>query len=918
MRHKWLLSLLVIAILLGITLAILPLAMQRLAVTWLEQNGADRAAIGNIDLNIFTGRLGVFDVEVEKEGEKPLRIWRLTADVDWWPLSRKRFFVKAVWLYDAELLINQREDGGLEIGGIRLAPEYRAGSKSPTESGSSGFLERWGVGINSFAIRNSTIRYRSTMFDERLDINSLYVLNAFSWQPDNPARINFDLLLNNQPVTLSSDTRFFRSKPDSSSTLRIADLDLSHYEPLAKQAGIDELQGLLSLSLVFDTVYENHNQAHFTLDANVNISDFRMRQGDLLVEDKGLQYQTKARLNLPATVGQELGTADGQLVIQNQAVTISNYRANFSQLVWDGDATITAGNVSDAPFNTLIRGNVEVANLLIDDQKAGLKLAIVKKAAAKEISVALPGDVQVGEITLNDIKALQQTDSDLEPGLPEIGIKQADFRDARLINAKQLATIASIDLASLSAQTADKKLQLARVQTLNVEQAAVKLQEIASVKSLVLTDAQALKPLNSTDSANPEPAVRVSRTRLDNLQFQFEPQSMLVESIDIDALNVLAKRQTDGSLYAINLLPTVTTEAPSAQTSTPGDEKSGAHFTLKLDKIDMGKDSAIHIVDQTVTPHFDAHITPLNLTVEKIDNTKPSTQTKFDLNLSLNPGNHIAVNGWITPFAVKHDADIKVDIQALDLVMFSPYSVQAAGYQVNSGRVNATLIGKIHDDMVNANTKLLAQRLKLDAISEKARGESAQRLGIGMPIDAALAMMKDKKGDITIEVPISGNLEDPDFAFGPALRGAMTQAIKKASVTYATYALQPYGSILFGAQMLSKAMALRLESVRFAPGEVELNDKAKKYLNKIADLMNDRPGISITLCGSATESDRKILRQRNVNKLEEELALLADKRGEQVKDHLIKQYGIAAERFFNCQPEVSSDEAAQPEVRLGL
>jgi hypothetical protein len=75
--------------------------------------------------------------------------------------------------------------------------------------------------------------------------------------------------------------------------------------------------------------------------------------------------------------------------------------------------------------------------------------------------------------------------------------------------------------------------------------------------------------------------------------------------------------------------------------------------------------------------------------------------------------------------------------------------------------------------------------------------------------------------------------------------------------------------------MLNNAMALRIESVQFEAGDAELNGRATKYLEKIAGLMNDRPGISITPCGNATDSDRKELRKRNVNKLEEEFILLA-------------------------------------------
>ena len=926
-QRKWPIFIAVFLALAVTLLAVLPLAMQRIAVSWLENNGADKAAIGDIDLNIFTGRLGIHDLEVEKQGELPLRVWRLTADVDWWPLIRKRFFVKQVWLYEADLVIRSYEDGSLEIGGIQLpaepSVEESSAEKEPEEDDSGpGLLDRWGVGIDVFAVRNTSIRFQSALIEESVEIKSFYALNVFSWQPEEPARINFDMLVNQQPITLLSDTRVFHETPDTSSTLQITHLDLSHYESVAKQTGVDELKGFLSLSLIFDAIYETDKRAHFTVDANVNLEDFRLRQGDLLFEQKNLTYETKASLHFPATAGQELGTTKGQLTIQDNMISTPELRAKFDELRWNGNAGIISAANPDAPPVIKVGGDAEVEGIEVDDEKAKLKLVSVKSITSKAIAVVLPDEIGVGEINLSEVKALQQTDPAAQPELPQINLDKGTLKNLQFNNAKQQATVASVALTDLSAQTADQKLQLAQVKALQVEQAAIKLQETASVKTVTLSEVHALKAIDEADATDHESVVKVSQTNLDNIQFQFAPQSLVLQTINVDGLNILVKREPDGSLYPMKLLPTSaakkSSEPPPPSAEDKAEPKSQEPFTIKLEQLNIGKDSGVRIIDRSVTPTFTANVTPLNIVVKQIDNANPDSKTEIDMNTSLNSGNRISVNGWLTPFASKRDADIKVDINALDLVMFSPYAMSAAGYKVRSGRMNANISGKIDDDAVNAKAKMVAQRLKLDATSEEARGLSAQKLGIGMPIDAALALMKDKNGDIKIEVPVSGNLQDPNFAIGPAFRNAMMEAIKKASVTYAAYALQPYGSILIGAKMLDKAMALRLESVRFDPGETELNSHAKKYLEKIAGLMKERPGISITLCGSATEMDRKELRDRNVNKLEEKLIQLADQRGDTVKNFLISQHGIAADRFFNCQPEVTKDESAQPEVKLGL
>ena len=918
LHKKWLFLLLAIGLVVTTTLAVLPLVIQRVAVAWLEENGADQAVIGNIDLNIFTGRLNIFDVEVEKEGQVSLRIWRFTTDVDLWHLLRKRIFVREIWLYEADFVITQLDDGSLEVGGISLAPAAQTDIGQEADTGESRFLDNWGVGLDSFAIKNSSIRYQSSNFDEQVDINSFYVLNIFSWQPEEPARISFNIMVNQQPVIMRSDARVFRDAPDTQSTLQITKLDLSRYQQIAKQAGIDEIKGLLSVSVTLDAVYQTDKKAYFTFESDINLSDFLLRQNDLLLEYKSLSYQGDAKINLPVSEGEQLATTKGQLIIQDHTTTIEGLRANYSELKWNGNFVVTKSDEVDAPPNTLLKGSLDVVNLQVDDEKNNLKLVSAKNISAGDISVAAFNEVHVGKLVIKDLKALRQSEVAKNMALPEIDLRQGVFNDTQFKNDAQTASVAGIELTDLSAYSADKKLQLAHVPTLNVEQAAVKLQESISVKKVTVKEAQALKVIAAADSPDLDPTVQANLTQLESIRYQFEPQTFTLQSIDIDGLNLLAKREADGSLYAVNMLATDGTDAPVEVQPKPSENDAAAPLLFKIENARIGNDSKIRIIDQSVIPNFIANVSPLNVAVEEIDNINLSTRTKIDINTSLNPGNRITANGWLTPFAAQRDADITLEISALDLVMFSPYAVKAAGYKVRSGRVNTSLKGKIDKDVVNAKTKIIAQRLNLDATSDAARGQSAQRLGIGMPIDAALALMKDKKGDIIVEVPVTGNLQDPNFAFGPAFRGALTQAVKKASVTYAAYAIQPYGSILIGAKMLNMATALRLESIGFESGEFELDDRAQKYLEKIAGLMNDRPGINITLCGIATDSDRKILRERNVNKLGEELVSLAEQRGDIVKEHLINKYSISADRFFDCQPEVTSDELAQPEVKLGL
>lgn len=926
-RRTWLVIITLCATLTIIFLTTLPIVLQRAAEAWLEKNGAQQATVGNIDLNIFTGRLGVFDVKIEKAGEVPLRIWRLTADFDWWPLGRKRLFINEVWLYELDVDIRQTDDGRIEIGGISLVgdTQTQAQSEEDAGAGSENFLQRWGIGLGSFAIKNSNIRYRSALFDEQISIKHFFLSNVFSWQPEQAARINFDLLVNDEPVTLLSNTRVFRETPDTRSTLKISDLDLSRYKAVVKQAGIEELRGTLSMALVFDAVYESDKRAHFNLDIDASLNDFLLRQGNFQLQHNRLNHQSKAKVVFPAVAEQPLLTTEGVLQIQDQIINSGNLRASYSDMLWRGSAEV---RVADAKTLPTVYGNLQVENVQVSDPAADLKLAALKGLRVKDIVLNLPNSIRVGEIAIEKLQALQQSAAEVQPMLPEIALNNALLTELLFDQEKQIASMAAGKLTGLSAQTNDKKLQLAQVEELNLEAVKVHLQEEASVKTLSLSNAHALNA--TATSASIEPIVSITNIKLDTLHFRFTPQVLDLGLVDIDGVNVSLRREANGSLYPLHLLPVDSEHAePTATAATiaaTANTTPAKAFKFKLGEFRISANSKIRIVDQSVQPHFFAEINPIQLTVEQIDNENIDSKTTFKLNSSVAAGNTITANGWVTPFALRRDADIKANIQALDLVMFSPYFVDAVAYEVRSGRIDVKFGGKINKDSVTADSKLVAKRLNLDATGGIASGEFAK--GLGIPLDAALAMMKDKNGDITIEVPVSGNLQDPNFAFTRAFRRAMFEAIKKASITYAAYALQPYGSILLGAKLLGKATALRLQSVRFAPGKSDLDETAKNYLDKIAVLMKDRPGINITLCGNATPRDRSNLENAAADDagltpetrvlIEQALSQLADERGDNVEEYFISQHGIGADRFFDCQPTVTSSPIAEPEVHLGL
>lgn len=934
------LTLLVLLALLGSVLAGAPLLIRHLAEDWLLSNGADKATIGNVDLNIFTGKLGVFDVDVEKDGIPTLKFWRLTADINWLPLLRKRIFINHIWLYELDMLIRQDEQGGVVVGGIRLPAGESEGQADEAMSANGG--GGWGMGLNVLGIRNSVLRIQSPEYnaDERIDIKSFYIDEALSWQPDKPAPLNFDMLVNGKPLRMTSKVRAFNKTPDVMTDLQIESLDLSHYAPIAKLFGIDELAGIVSLDMDGVLKVDPLKQTTVSLQTTFNLEQFHLRRDKLLLSNDSLIYTGASHLAIPADNGAIVADVGGSLTLNKHHINMDAIEGLLDHLQWQGDVRLQLGGGDEASPTVTAHGNLSVSDLIANDTRQTLNFATADHVSAEGISVASVDDIRLDALSLTGLTALTQQEK-TNPTLPEIKLQQGALHDIHYLNKQQHISVADADLSGLGVGSADQRLQLGDMGRLLMKNLAVTLQQTATVQSLTLNAVQGLIPQQS-ETTDRKPVVSIGTLQLDNMTYQFQPQALGIDAVAIKGLNVSAKRESDGSLYAIKLLPAgaATNEksearASGAAESTPS--KAGTQpFQFRVNRMQLTDDSQIHFIDESVQPHFELALAPLSFTVEHLDSQVPDSKTLLNFNASLAKGNRVTVKGWLTPFAGHYNADIKTDIKALDLVFVSPYANEAIGYLVRSGRLNAQTAIKVHDDKLEADNRFEFQRLNLTAGSNDARVTSSNSIGI--PLGAALALMKDGDGNIKLDVPIKGNLKDPEFKLGPAIRSAATEAVKKASVAYASYALQPYGAILLGAKLLSAATAMRLESVYFDPGRAELNVAAKEYLGKIAALMKDRPGINLTLCGNATPSDKVILQQAQSAKdsgaeqqaataqvldarkkaLVEALHQLAGDRGENVKSYLMNTKAIKAERFFDCQTDVSDDESVKPQVALGM
>jgi len=207
----------------------------------------------------------------------------------------------------------------------------------------------------------------------------------------------------------------------------------------------------------------------------------------------------------------------------------------------------------------------------------------------------------------------------------------------------------------------------------------------------------------------------------------------------------------------------------------------------------------------------------------------------------------------------------------------------------------------------------MLRRLKV----KKATGTDIEN-ELGMPLNAALNLVRDKDDNIRLEnITIKGNLGDPEVSARQLINKAISKALLAGSMTYFKFALQPYGAALMAAEMIGKqAGKIRLEPLKMTPGLAEVDAAHVDYIDRIADMMNQRPQVHLMICGEASSSaDVPQAADPATGESGPEtpvapvnhspmLTALADERASTVKRILFDR-GLASDRLLICKSAIN-------------
>ena len=360
--------------------------------------------------------------------------------------------------------------------------------------------------------------------------------------------------------------------------------------------------------------------------------------------------------------------------------------------------------------------------------------------------------------------------------------------------------------------------------------------------------------------------------------------------------------------------------AENAPDDTGATTEATRPFTFAIANLNYQTDKSLAYRDESFAKPFIFDLHSIELNVENLDSRHPEQPSK--MNYSARIGQHTSINidGNITPLDPKPSFDLTGRIEGMDLRYLSPITARTLGHKIKSGQMDADLELKAEHNVLTSNLKLTLHHFDLDAVTDadKEKIDSS----FGFPLDSSLSLLKDRDDNIELEIPVTGDLQNPDFDPTDAITTATSSAITTAVLNYYT----PFGLVTLVDGLFSLATALNFDPVVFAPAVSEVVKSEQVALEKIATLMQERPGVYLTLCPYTNSADRKLLLPETAEiatdelKLDaeqlEKLAKIGEIRAAAVKDFLVA-YELDPARLVLCDSEhVEDDSSARVEITI--
>ena len=614
--------------------------------------------------------------------------------------------------------------------------------------------------------------------------------------------------------------------------------------------------------------------------------DFAQRDANIDVKLADLALALRQlRLRGPADSGADLDIA--RLALDGGTVDLGARSIALGRLAIDAP-TATVRRLADGSLGwmRLVRasagGAAEGASVDAPAAaSAGASDALKPSPAAKPGAAAQPvwkltladtrvngGDLSVEDFTQRPVARLRATAIDIGAGAIEPGsAAHVPLTFKAAVGKGRLAADGWISLAPVAAQL---KLDIGRLDAAQFQPWIAPYLNAVLVSALASTrgDLDLALPANAAPRVNYRGSLRIEDMRLagtagaaDLLRWQAldidrlgvtggDPPALDIGRIVIGGFFARAEISPQGRLNLADLRKRPADSAgdnsgAAAAAARGGKTTAGATTTaplpaaaappapaprIRIETIVLGNGN-VDFTDHFVQPNYHANLTDLGGAIGRLAFDAPEP-AEVRIEGRIDGDAPVTIGGRANPLAPKLMLDITASARGVDLPGFTPYSTKYAGYPIVKGKLSVDLGYKVADDRLTATNHLFLDQL---TFGERVDSPTATDL----PVLLAVALLKNSRGEIDLDLPVSGSLDDPQFSIGGVIGRALVNLVTRA----VTAPFRLLSSMFGGGEELGQ--------VEFAPGAATLADDQRARLSKLAGALADRPQLRLDVTGRA-------------------------------------------------------------------
>ncbi len=359
--------------------------------------------------------------------------------------------------------------------------------------------------------------------------------------------------------------------------------------------------------------------------------------------------------------------------------------------------------------------------------------------------------------------------------------------------------------------------------------------------SLTYAGSARIDALDVVERDSGEDVVGWQALMIDEIDFGLGERSLELSIIRLDRPSARVFIAEDRSTNLGDLL----VKQPDAPEAAPDGEAESFGIAIGGVRFEGG---VLAFTDHSLPLPFGTRVHELSGGISRLSpgQEKPS---RVDLEGLVGEYGEAGISGELNPWNPLSSTRIDLVFTNLSIPELTPYVFQFAGHRIATGRMDLDLGYVLDDGGIDARNHIVLRDLTL--------GESFEHPdATDLPLGLAIALLKNSEGVIDVDIPVQGDVNDPEFSFGPAIRQALTDILQEIVTS-------PFSVLatIIGAD--TEADPDELAKVAFAPGSSEVAPPQRERLDLLRTALEKRPELALKLPGPyAPDTDRPALKRQ--------------------------------------------------------